>query len=156
MPDYQRTPHDFTTGETPAASVFDGLPGGVAGVVTAASATGGIGASPVTVLSRVVTLNASKLHMFLFQCNLESTTVLDKFRITIKDGASTIVYRDHRCYTAGSYETVTVLGFATDLAAGSHTITVTIERVAGSGTGNETSASTSPKALVIFDAGPNS
>ncbi len=156
MPDYQRQPHDFATGETPSAAVFDGLPGGVVGVVTSSAATGGIGATEVTVCSRVVSVNASKLHLLVFQCNLESTVANDKFRIRIKDGTTVLVFREHRCYTANSYETVTVIGESTALAGGSHTLTATIERVAGTGTGNETSASTSPKLLLCVELGPNS
>lgn len=156
MPDFARQPHDFSTGETPAASVFDGLAGGIAGAVTASSATGGIGASEVTLLSRVMTLNADKSHLFVVQFNLESTVANDVFRIRLKDGSTELDFRRHWCRTASEYETVTLVHLNTSLAGGSHTFTVTAERVAGSGTGNDTAAAASPHLLACIELGPSS
>lgn len=152
--DFQRTPHDFVAGTTPSAAVFDSLPGGVEGVREGASGAGTI-TSEVTLESRDINVNGSRTHLFVAQCNLETTVANDRFRLRIKDGTTTILYRDFKLRTAGEYETCTLIGPGT-LSAGSHTITLTAERVSGTGTGNNTSASNSPTFLGVFDMGPSS
>lgn len=153
--DFQRTPHDFVAGETPGAAVFDALPGGIEGAKEDASGTSGISTSETTLTSRDVSVLSSRTHLIVAQFNFESTVASDRFRFRIKDGSTVLLYRDAIFRTAGSYETVTMIGVTT-LSSGSHTLTVTAERTSGTGTGTNTSASTSPTFLACIDLGPSS
>lgn len=152
--DFQRTPGDFTAGETPTAAKFDGLAGGVEAVKEEPSGVGSI-TSEITLVSRDVSVLSARTHLFVAQCNLESTVANDKFRLRIKTGTTTIKSRDFILRTAGSYEACTVVGAAT-LSSGAHTITLTAERVSGTGTGNNTSSASSPTEIDVFDMGPSS
>ena len=154
--DFSRTVTDFAAGDTPAAAVFDGLSEGGYGAKTETSSVGSITAAESTIISRDFTAIASRLVVIFAECNIESTVADDRFRMRVKEGATTLGFRDIVLGVANIHQGITCIVPVTSFSAGSHTITVTLERVSWTGTGQATLASTSPAVLVILGAGPNS
>lgn len=154
MADYERTPHDWITGETPAAAVFDGLAAGVNAATEVTASVGSIVAQ-TTVITRALTANADRALLLIAELNLETTVADDIFRVRIvRDGTTTIVSRNVQLPVANTPAGLTVTGIAF-LTGGAHTLTVTAERVTGTGTGTATASTTTPSLLVAVDIGPD-
>jgi hypothetical protein len=154
--DFSRTPTDFVSGSVPAAAAFDGLAGGINAAEDLTSSVGSITGTEVTLISRDFTALASRTILIIGETNIESTVADDVFRIRIKEGSTNLGFRDVSLPVANRHNGVTVHSLQTAFSAGSHTITLTAERVAGTGTGQATLSASSPAILVIVDLGPNS
>jgi hypothetical protein len=88
--------------------------------------------------------------------HVQSDTTNDRWRLRIKlDGTIVQDYRNPDC-TANLSDTAMFAGYVVGGSAGSHTVTVTLERTTGSGTLSLQAAATTPATLIVEDIGPSS
>ena len=155
MASFTRTLKDFVAGESPTANNMDSLSKGVPGHEVSTTPTNGI-IAVTTVMSVTATTLAGRLYRISADGNLEqsSASALERFAVSIKEGATTFVQR--------GFSNVTTLihgyhvdAYVTSLSAGAHTFIVTVERTAGGGTVNHALVSSSPGYVTVEDLGPN-
>lgn len=152
-----RTAHDFTGGETPAAAVFDGLPGGWLGWIESTSDQTGITSEvDVTSVTLTVTVNASR-RIKISVGGMVSAVTNDAAAVgrINKDGSNAGTWCRTGTITAGN-DWQCFGSWIDTPSTGSHIYKATIAR--SSGTGTITVSGTSPGRcwILVEDIGPAS
>lgn len=153
-----RTATNFTAGNTLTAAQMDGLHGGWLGYASVTSGQTGLSSeTALTGLSVTVTVSADRL-IKVTGFGRTSRTVADGVTIgNIQQDGVTVGRWAHHSPDAAS-EMASQVGFVllNDLAAGSYTFRLTLQRFSGTGTVGLDAASSGPAYILVEDIGPAS
>ena len=150
-----RTPYTPVALEIATAANHAKMPKGTIGyAIVTADQTPITTEASLTSLTVTPVFEASRLYRCEAYVHASSDTTGDRWRLRIKDAGTTIQdFRNPDC-TATLSDTGRVVGYINNGAAGARTITVTLERTAGTGTLTTKAAATTPATLEVTDIGP--
>lgn len=151
-----RTPYTPVALEILTAANFAKMPKGWVGFAKVTADQGSITTeASITSLTVTPVFEASRLYRCEVMCHVESTVTADRWRLRIKDAGTVIQDYRNPDTTASLSDTAHFVGYIDGGAAGSRTITVTLERTSGTGTLTTRAAATTPATLEVTDFGPS-
>lgn len=152
-----RTPHTGVALEVFTAANLTKYPKGWLGYFAKTSdATGYTTEATITGLGGTITTGADRMLRFHLVTAVQSSQASDRWKLRLKVNGTTYQEFRNPSTAANLSDTGNLFAIADDLAAGSYTIIVTLERTAGSGTLTHACSTTNPAILIVEDIGPAS